>query len=280
MTIRRTIWFCVALLSTLSATQANAASSRVSYENAPLNNQPARKIWGQLHTPDSKGSSPVVLVLSACGGLDDHVTTEWPKYLTELGYAAFVIDILGSRNVLSECSSGTIPLDERMRDVYGALAFLAQHPAVDSQRIYMIGFSWGGSHVLEAALQRRLPQFNTTEKAAFKGGIAVYPDCKGIAGAVTQRNVRPAFYAPVLIIGAELDNWTPISLCQTIISGQSQPGLVRMEVMPGAHHGFDQFTSNGRPLGTRREINYTMAPNRAATDAARALVKDFLANNP
>jgi dienelactone hydrolase len=52
-----------------------------------------------------------------------------------------------------------------------------------------------------------------------------------------------------------------------------------MEVIAGAHHGFDQFTNRGRPLGTRRELNYTLAPNRAATDTARTLVKEFLSQN-
>ncbi len=271
----RTVWFCIALLGVLSATHAEAASSRISYENAPFNNQPGRKIWGELKTPSGAGPFPGVLVLQACGGLDDNVTIDWPKYLNELGYAALIIDILGSRNVTSACSGNTIPLDERMRDIYGALRFLAQHAALDPQRIYMIGFSWGGEHVLEALLERRLPQFGTPQPA-FKGGIAVYPECKGIAGAVTQRNITPAFYAPALIIGGELDDWTPIAHCRTIVSGQRQPAEVRMEIMPGAHHGFDQFFNQGRGLTTRKEQGHTLAPNRAATDKARALVKDFL----
>lgn len=274
----RTVWFCIALLGVLSATNADAASSRVSYENAPLNNQPSRKIWGELKTPDGSGPFPAVLVLQPCGGLNDTVTLDWPKYLNELGHAAFIIDILGSRNVQSACSGNVIALDERMRDVYCALRFLKQHAAIDPQRIYMIGFSWGGEHVLEALLERRLAQFGIMQPAAFKGGVAVYPECKGIAGAITQRNVTPAFYAPALIIGGELDDWTPISHCRTIVTGQRRPAEVRLEVMPGAHHGFDQFFNQGRGLTTRKEAGHTLAPNHAATNAARALVKDFLAN--
>ena len=277
MTVGRTIWFCLILMAAFYAVRADAAqSTRISYENAPLNNQPSRKIWGELKTPDGNAPFAVVLVLQACGGLGDNVTTDWPKYLNELGYAALIIDILGSRNVASACSGNPIPLDERMRDIYGALRFVSQHASIDPQRIYMIGFSWGGEHVLEALLDRRLAQFGTTRNAAFKGGIAVYPECKGIAGAVTQRNVSPAFYAPALIVGGELDDWTPISHCRTILSGQRQPPAVSMEIIPGAHHGFDQFTNRGNLLSARKELGHTLAPNRAATNTARALVKEFL----
>lgn len=271
MTARWIVGFALAFLCACTTTQ----SGRVSYENAPLDNQPSRKIWGELKTPDGKGPFPVVLVLQPCGGLNDTVTIDWPKYLNELGHAAFIIDILASRGVQSECGRQVIPLDERMRDIYGALRFLAQHQSIDPQRIYMIGFSWGGEHVLEALLERRLAQFGIAQQGAFKGGIAVYPECKGMAAAITQRNVSRVFYAPGLIIGAELDDWTPISHCQTIVSGQRRPAKIRMEVMPGAHHGFDQFFNEGRGLTTRRESG-TLSPNRGATNTARALVKEFL----
>ncbi|MEY4344264.1 MAG: hypothetical protein RL032_96 [Pseudomonadota bacterium] len=39
-----------------------------------------------------------------------------------------------------------------MRDVYGAIAFLANHPRVDHDRIHVLEFSWGGTHVLDARI--------------------------------------------------------------------------------------------------------------------------------
>ena len=252
------IWICFMFFAALAGEPSQAAQSvRVSYENTPFNNQPTRKINGELKTPDGTGPFGAVLVLQACGGLDDNVSIDWPKYLNDLGYAAFIIDILGSRNVPSACDGNPIPLDERLRDVYGALAFLAQRPSIDPARIYAIGFSWGGTHVLEALLERRPGQFATTQKAVFKGGIAVYPGCEGIAGAVIQRNAQPVFYAPLLIVGAELDDWTPVANCKTVVSGQRQPGLARLEIMAGAHHGFDQFTNRGSPLSLRKVLGHS-----------------------
>ena len=274
MTARWVFGFALAFLCACTTTQ----SSRLSYDNAPLNQQPSRKIWGDLKLPGGTGPFPAVVVLQTCGGMTDNVTIDWPNYLNELGHAAFIIDILASRSVRSECGTQTIPLDERMRDVYGALLFLKQHAAIDPQRIYMIGFSWGGEHVLEALRERQLTQFGLRPSAAFKGGVAVYPECKGIAGGITRGNITPAFYAPGLILGAELDDWTPISLCQTIMSGQRRPAQIRMEIMPRAHHGFDQFFNQGRILSARKESGHTMAPNRAATDTARTLVKEFLSS--
>ena len=254
-----------------------APSARVVYDNAPFNNQPTTKISGELKTPDGAGPFPAVVVLQACGGLGDHVTVDWPKFLNEIGFAALVIDILGSRKVANACTGNPIPLDERMRDIYGALAFLAENPAIDASRLYAIGFSWGGTHVLESLLERRPGQFASGEKhAVLKGGIAVYPGCEGIYGAITQRNVKPNFYAPLLIVAAELDDWTPVSQCQTVIAGQQQPGRASIVIMPDAQHGFDQLTANGTALATRKAFGHTLSPSRAATDKTRMLTKDFL----
>jgi dienelactone hydrolase len=279
----RRVWnpIIAMLLAALGAGNSYAVeSTQVTFQNAPYNGQPFTSVKARLTIPagESVGEKlfPVVIVLQACGGLDDNVTTDWPNFLGQRGFATLVPDLLGSRDLVSACDREPIPLDERMRDVYGAIAFLANHPRVDHDRIHVLGFSWGGTHVLEALLERRLGQFATPESARVKNGVAVYPGCIGIFKAVTERHVSPAFYAPALIIGAELDDWTPVSQCRVVVEGQRTPPKVQMEIMAGAHHGFDQWTSRGRRLSTRQVLGYTMAPSQAATDAARRLTVEFL----
>lgn len=279
MNINRICIMVFSLLGLFSRQCFAAESVNVSFANARYNDQPSTTINARLTVPTGTGLFPVVVVLQACGGLDDNVTVDWPQFLGDKGYATLIPDILGSRGVKNACDQNPISLDERMRDVYGAIAFAANHPQLDRERIHILGFSWGGTHVLEALLERRTTQFLKSESARVRSGIAIYPGCSGIAKAVTERNVSPSFYAPALIIGAQLDDWTPVELCRLVVTRQKQPPKVRLEVVLQAHHGFDQFTNRGQRLSLRQYLGHTMEPSQAATDIARRLAVDFLAES-
>ena len=84
------------------------------------------------------------LVLHGFGGNCDSVGVIHPtRVLSELGYVTLRFDMRGCGN--SEGEFGRVICLEQVEDLGNALSFLARHPAVDADRIGVIGSSFGGA---------------------------------------------------------------------------------------------------------------------------------------
>src|SRR2546430_13121818 len=84
------------------------------------------------------------LVLHGFGSNKTSSNTIQPtKVISELGYVVLPFDMRGCGE--SEGEFGRVICLEQVEDTRNALTFLAQHPAVDPQRIALIGSSFGGA---------------------------------------------------------------------------------------------------------------------------------------
>jgi uncharacterized protein len=84
------------------------------------------------------------LVLHGFGGNSDSAGVIQPtRVLSELGYVTLRFDMRGCGK--SEGEFGRVICLEQVEDLGNALAFLARHPAVDPDRIGVIGSSFGGA---------------------------------------------------------------------------------------------------------------------------------------
>ena len=105
------------------------------------------KLSGVVHAPD--GLRPgerraAFLVLHGFGSSKTSSNTMQPtRVLTELGYVALRFDMRGCGD--SEGEAGRVICLEQVEDTRNALTFLAGHPAVDPDRIGLIGSSFGGA---------------------------------------------------------------------------------------------------------------------------------------
>src|SRR5262244_1423929 len=105
------------------------------------------KISGVVHVPS--GMRPgerraAFLVLHGFGSNKTSSNTMQPtKVLTELGYVVLRFDMRGCGE--SEGEFGRVICLEQVEDTRSALTFLAKHPAVDPERIGLIGSSFGGA---------------------------------------------------------------------------------------------------------------------------------------
>ena len=248
-----------------------ACATGVSFQNAKLgpDDQNPQRVSGLLFKPEGKGPFPAVVLLPSCGGLKSHVTTDWPNYLTGLGYVAMTVDSLGSRGFVS---CGDMPWAEReprdeffrdvRRDAYGALYYLASLPDVDKNRIAVMGFSLGAIAInnnLIPALSRPSGGLD------FKAAISLYGHCNNLY-----------YYSkdsiPLMEIVGEKDiNHAP-SCEQT---GKFYPILIEVHVLPGAFHGFDDVEASGRYDIVGSYMQYS----GSATRKARELTKAFLAKH-
>ena len=122
------------------------------------------------------------------------------------------------------------------------MAVAREHPAVDPERLFLVGYSHGAWTLLEAlALGEALPPGLADRPArvwhGLRGAVAWYPYCGAAASFVTDS--FPAL--PVLMLLAEKDEITAPEPCADSaerLAGQGLP--VRYEVFPGVSHGFDR----------------------------------------
>src|SRR5919201_5289257 len=105
------------------------------------------KLSGVVHVPHGLRPSErrgAFLVLHGFGSNKTSSNTMQPtKVLTDLGYVVLRFDMRGCGE--SEGEFGRVICLEQVEDTRNALTFLARHPAVDPERIGLIGSSFGGA---------------------------------------------------------------------------------------------------------------------------------------
>jgi len=172
------------------------------------------------------------------------------------GYVAFAVDTLSPRRVTDLCLKGRHTVDDVAEDAFRALAYLRSLPFVERDRIGVMGWSHGAMAVLSAISTQ-------PRSGGFQAAVVFYPDC-----AYFSQNTT----VPLLLLLAELDDWTPPRQCAEMATRLQQQGqAVVYKVYPGAHHGFDQFRHQ-----TVTYRGYTLGYNPVATADARATIRAFL----
>lgn len=114
----------------------------------------------------------------------------------------------------------------RTHDAFNALSYLLQQSYVDSRNVFLMGQSNGGSAALVAAGGGYEPHQSQRQ---FTAVVAFYPWC----GALPHSLV-----SPVLVLGAEFDDWVPPVACESAHSrdlGKPYDVIVYRD----AHHSFD-----------------------------------------
>lgn len=231
-------------------------------------------INGLLTKPEGHGPFPAVLLLHGCNGQLDVDLSDWPARLAKWGYVSLAVDSFGSRDVSTNCGWHTISDYRLVADAYGAIEYLVAQPFVDARNIGAIGFSMGGTTVLEFAQEDWANSQDTRNKRKLKAGVAMYPRC-GRAD-----RVNPMLVAPVQIIIGDVDDWTPAYECENFREGVSPKGApLSLKILPGAYHAFDVFTVEGRPVGSRVIMGHVLEPNDEANEQAVATVRAFLMQN-
>ena len=180
------------------------------------------------------GQFPTVIVapgsLGVAGSHLAHAET-----LTDHGYAAFVLDSFGARNVTSTVAKQTqFSFAASALDVLAAWQVLAARPELDATRIGAQGHSRGGSAVLTAAT-RRFADVVVGAGSGLRGVLAAYPwsGHQFLDPAVGDTEIR--------VLMGDADEWcSPMQAqghCQAIrLTG----GRATMRLFKGAHHSFDR----------------------------------------
>ena len=257
------------------------------------------QIQGVLLLPDGPtppGGFPAIVALHGCSGMWALTRTREQQLSMGLaaraetllgdGYAVLFPDSFGSRGRQEVCTikageSQITPIRRRL-DALGALAYLAERPDIDRERIGVVGWSHGGSTALAAINERDrdVAAFRSKDDAPpfFRAAVAYYPGC----ATSLRAGDRWAPGTPTRIHIGELDDWTAAKTCVELghaMSARGEP--LKVTVYPDSHHGFD---APDGPLRLRSDVPNGVNPgngvhvgsNPAAREKAIANVRAFL----
>jgi dienelactone hydrolase len=220
------------------------------------------QITAQLYRPQTTGKVPAVAIFHGCGGVGIN-NTRMAELLKGWGYAALVVDSFTARHLTDVCGRHwptEADAEARVADIDASLAWLAGQDFADAGQLGYMGYSYGGGVALLRAFSARTP--------AARAAVLVYPDC----GLGAPLGAAPEPHQPTLFAMGELDDWTPVAACQSLIERVKEGrNLIETHVYSGAHHSFDALGLPVRYLagvGNRSKPGGCCGAHYGANDAA------------
>ena len=208
------------------------------------------ELTGFLYRPVTPGTHPAMLQLHGCAGFRNAAGTPnesyrfWAEHWVRLGFVVLIPDSLTPRGEKEICTQNVRKIRanvERVRDAYAGLSHLAGLDDVDVSRIFLQGWSNGGTTTLNA-LAANAPG-RKAGGPQFRAAVAYYPGCFQLI----RGNWSPT--VPLLIQSGAADDWTPARYCEQIAERAKVGGApVEMDVYPDAHHSFDRLRQPVRLL--------------------------------
>jgi dienelactone hydrolase len=272
----------LALTFAAGTAAAEVAETKLTYPSRRADG-PIEQIPATLRvTATAPGTrAPAVVVVHSSAGVEDTN----PGYIAALnaaGIATLEVDYFTTRGVATLTRPGTTPRPmpgQSVPDSVAALAFLGRSPAIDPNRIGILGFSFGGMQ----ALLTTSAMFRPTDQPALKfaAHVGVYPGCATFApgGAFAALIGGPLHGSPVLILSGTADAFDEPDSCAQLLAALSPASraLFSVTLYPGATHGWDK-PSAPRTMRdpSARDGIVTITADPAATAASIAATVAFL----
>ena len=138
---------------------------------------------GTLVLPEGASANapvPAMVILHGSGGSRDSREHASARHLADSGIAGFVVDYYAPRGFVGKQDYMLRVLSvtefDAVADAYGALRHLTAHPAIDGERIGVMGFSYGGM-ATRIAMDERVRRALAPDHPGFATYIDVYGPC-------------------------------------------------------------------------------------------------------
>ncbi len=232
--------------------------------DAPDPDVPAVTASARLYLPQGGGAPvPAVVLLHGAGGVMPSRSPTYARQFAAMGVAALVVDVFAPRrDIATGFTRRVLSITEAMylADAYSGLAFLADRPEIDGDRVAVMGFSYGGMAAVLAAHEPVAAAFAIGGRR-FVAHIGLYGPC------LARFDDRRATGAPVLMLLGELDDITDPARCREIAGDLAAGGAPAAEVvvMAGAYHQWDG------PFAGPRRVGRNIAACQFRVDAARVV---------
>lgn len=179
---------------------------------------------------ETPARAPSVVALHGCSGPYPARDGQWAVALAKAGHIVLLPDSFGSRGLGSQCGTKdreVTPWGLRRLDAIDAAKWLTAQTGTPPGGVALIGWSNGGSTVLEAArVADDLPH------GLFRTFVAFYPGCPTKE---EDPHWQPA--ASLLILVGENDDWTPAPPCHEFAA--RFPDELTLIAYDGAYHDYD-----------------------------------------
>lgn len=172
---------------------------------------------------------PAVVLMHGCSGLEPAVLNglkSHAHFFNSEGYVTFIVDSFGLRGkvgglVCDSFEELASARKFRFQDALRASEFLKSLEFVDSNNVFLIGQSNGGSVALSIAAGQ--------DKSVFQGVAAYYPWCGQLSNKLQ---------IPLLVLGAENDAWVSPKGCKDK-EGWDFGVKFKAVIYENAEHSFD-----------------------------------------
>ena len=205
----------------VSAAAPPSGAERVSFESR--NPEQKSPVPAVLIRPQGAGPFPAAVLVHPCGGVTPTMYRDWAPWFQARGYLVLVPDSLAPWHQTSVCFAGgprPTAIHPTFRDAaldaYGALRYLRSRQDAIPNRIAIIGWSFGGTAVLDVTSTRFVDRLAKGQYGGFQAGIAVYPGCAPFSpnGPATE-----GIGTPLLMLLGGADDWVPPDAAGTIKVG-------------------------------------------------------------
>jgi dienelactone hydrolase len=194
----------------------------------------------------------------------------WGEYWAAHGYVALLPDSFGPRGKGHGFGRGTHDdpdrddVNERTvrpRDAEGALSFLRGRSDVVPQRIFLQGWSNGGSTALNVMIRQGS---NGDARTGFRAALAFYPGC----GRLALLEPMVSTTTPIAMFLASDDEEVSPTICQHVAERSRAAGTrIDVTLYEGATHDFDD------PGEKRQQVAGNAAAKEDAMKKAIAVVE-------
>ena len=208
-------------------------------------------MFGSLIFPDEKRDKyPLVICMHGSMGWRGHHHEHSINFLNN-GFAIFRVNSFDARQVTSIVEDQIqVTLATVMTDCFNALKILSKHPDIDVSKIFIAGWSLGGSTAIYSAWEP-LAEKLAPDGERFAGHLAFYP------GAFMWPEEMRWSKAPIMtLIGAD-DDYTPAILIEKLSPAINENGgNSQVITYEDSHHSFDSidpvvFVPNAIAVGRR-----------------------------
>ena len=199
---------------------------------------PSVQLNAKLFLPDRSGRLPVVIIVPGSSGVGNSAI-EHAAALTSADIAVLVVDPFSARSVTSTVANqGQFSFAASSYDVLAAVKYLSMLPEIDSTHIGALGYSRGGTAVIQAAVS---PLANAVlgQGISLRAVAAAWPWC---GYQFEQPDTKPS---AIRFLVGDQDAWASPIQCQAYAALMKDRNPdVSIRVFRNAVHGF----GNGRPL--------------------------------
>lgn len=235
-------------------------------------------VSGQFRVPITASGEklPAVVVVHGSAGIDSRGAF-YIEALNKAGIATLEIDMWAARGWLGGIVGRPRGVPETLPDAFGALKFLSEQPGIDSARIGIMGFSWGGVVSMLSATAPYTAKY-THGALKFAAHVAHYPICWGY-NRVPGYAFNDFTGSPLLIQAGELDAYDAPDSCQQLLDSlpAATQDFISLNVYQNATHAWDRLqppmtvTDPYSHLGQGGEVEFIPNPPKAKLARIRAL---------